>query len=158
MDKEYMHYHMLAALAQAKIAATKGEVPVGAVLITQDAHVFSAHNNPIATNDCSSHAEILVLRQACVQQGNYRLAGATLFVTLEPCCMCAGAMLHARIQHLVYGTNDPKTGAVRSLYQLLEDSRFNHQIAVQSGILADDCSQVLRNFFAARRKKRSLRQ
>ncbi|MDX8377986.1 MAG: tRNA adenosine(34) deaminase TadA [Mariprofundales bacterium] len=153
-----MQDHMLAALAQAKIAATKGEIPVGAVLITQDEHIFAAHNNPIATNDCSAHAEMLVLRQACAHQGNYRLAGATLFVTLEPCCMCAGAMMHARIQHLVYGANDPKTGAVRSLYQLLEDARFNHQIAVQSGILADDCSQVLRDFFAARRKTRSLRQ
>ncbi len=149
------HYMQL-ALAQAKLAADIDEVPVGAVLVTEDKQVFTAHNAPIANHDATAHAEIEVIRKASACIDNYRLLNSVLYVTLEPCLMCSGAIIHARIGTVVYGANDEKTGAVSSLYQALSDKRLNHQPSIISGILKEKCSQQLRNFFKAKRlaKKR----
>ena len=144
---------MTQALDQARRGAEKGEVPVGAVVVVQGRLLAAAHNQPITRCDPSAHAEILALRQAAVQLGNYRLTDATLYVTLEPCLMCAGAILQARLSRLVYGASDPKAGAVHSLYACLDDRRLNHRLDVQGGLLADESAQVLRDFFAARRRK-----
>ncbi len=146
--------HMEIALQQAELAAECGEVPVGAVLVLPDGQQFVAHNAPISTCDASAHAEMQVIRKACQAIGNYRLVGAQLFVTLEPCTMCAGAILHARIKRVVYGASEPKTGAVESLYQLLSDSRLNHQAELEGGVLADACSAQIKVFFKARRDQR----
>ncbi len=145
--------YMKLALQQAEIAAKKGEVPVGAILITKDGQLFASHNAPISTHDASAHAEMRVIRDACKSIGNYRLAGSTLYVTLEPCTMCAGAMIHARIGRVVYGAIDPKTGAVESLSQVLSDKRLNHQPKIESGILANECGNLLKAFFKKRRKQ-----
>ena len=142
---------MQLALEQAKLAANMDEVPVGAVLITEDEQVFTAHNAPINKHDSTAHAEIEVMRKASAATHNYRLLNSTLYVTLEPCLMCSGAIIHARIGTIVYGANDEKTGAVSSLYQALSDSRLNHQPQIISGILKDECSAQLRNFFKAKR-------
>ncbi len=147
-----MHTHyMRKAIEQAKIAAENGEVPVGAILLV-DGREFAAHNAPIRTSDASAHAEMQVIRMACSALGNYRLNDAILYVTLEPCCMCAGAIVHARIAHVIYGASDPKAGAVESLYHILSDPRLNHQPMVSGGILAEPCGDLLRNFFRQRRK------
>jgi tRNA(adenine34) deaminase len=139
------------ALQQAEIAAEKGEVPVGAVLVTEDGKVFASHNAPITLNDASAHAEMRVIRDACSAIGNYRLIGSTLYVTLEPCTMCAGAIVHARIARVVYGAADPKTGAVESLSKVLSDERLNHQPEITGGVLAEVCGDLLKRFFKARR-------
>ena len=144
---------MTQALDQARRGAEEGEVPVGAVVVVQGRLLAAAHNQPIARCDPSAHAEILALRRAAAQLGNYRLTDATLYVTLEPCLMCAGAILQARLSRLVYGASDPKAGAVHSLYACLDDRRLNHRLEVQGGLLADESAQVLRDFFAARRRK-----
>ena len=146
-----LHYMQL-ALQQADNAMTHGEVPVGALLITADGEHFAAHNAPITSCDGSAHAEMRVIRAACQATGNYRLNDSTLYVTLEPCCMCAGAMIHTRIKRLVYGADEPKTGAVNSLYQLLSDPRMNHQVEISSGLLADESAKKLKAFFKSRRK------
>ena len=146
--------YMQLALAQAQLAADMDEVPVGAVLISEDGQVFSAHNAPINKHDATCHAEIEVIRKASAAIGNYRLLNSTLYVTLEPCLMCAGAIIHARIGTVVYGADDKKTGAVSSLYQVLSDIRLNHQPQIISGILQDECSQQLRAFFKAKRLKK----
>jgi len=148
-DEQYMQL----ALEQAALAAECGEVPVGAVLVLPDGQQFVAHNAPISTCDASAHAEMQVIRAACAAINNYRLVGAQLFVTLEPCTMCAGAMIHARIARVVYGASEPKTGAVESLYQLLSDKRLNHQAELTGGVLADACSIQIKTFFKSRRKK-----
>ena len=148
-DEQYMEI----ALQQADLAAEQGEVPVGAVLILSDGQQFVAHNASIASSDASAHAEMQVIRAACQAINNYRLVGAQLFVTLEPCAMCAGAIIHARIGRVVYGASEPKTGAVESLYQLLSDQRFNHQVDIQGGVLAAQCSAQIKAFFQARRQK-----
>ncbi len=150
IDREYMQL----ALAQAGIAAERGEVPVGAVLVTADGARFAAHNAPITLHDASAHAEMCAIRAACEAVGNYRLTGSTLYVTLEPCAMCAGAIIHARIGRVVYGAHDPKTGAVASLYQLLADRRLNHQPTVTGGIMAEAAAELLTRFFRARRKQK----
>ncbi len=142
---------MRLALAQAELAARVGEVPVGAYLQLADGRAFAAHNRPIADRDASAHAEVRVIRQACQAARNYRLPGATLYVTLEPCLMCAGLILHARINVLVYGARDPKTGAVHSLYQVLQDARLNHQVRIVEGCLAEESASLLRGFFRQRR-------
>ncbi len=147
---------MQLAIAEAEKATAMGEVPVGAVLQLADGRYFASHNQPIALHDPSAHAEIQVIRQACTAIGNYRLTDATLFVTLEPCIMCAGAIVHARIARLVYGADDPKTGAVASLYQLLDDHRLNHQPLTRAHVLQDACSAQLKQFFRQRRKQKSL--
>jgi len=145
--------YMQMAIAEAGKAALDGEVPVGAVLVLADGREFTAHNAPIALHDPSAHAEMRVIRQACLAEKNYRLADATLYVTLEPCAMCAGAIVHARIKRVVYGANDPKTGAVESLYRILSDNRLNHQPDVCAGVMSEACSSQLKEFFRQKRKK-----
>jgi len=144
-------YYMNLALQQAEIAGKKGEVPVGAVLVLSDGSVHAAHNVPISMHDATAHAEIRAIRAACKATSNYRLAGSTLYVTLEPCTMCTGAIIHARIDRVVFGACDPKTGAVESLYQILSDTRLNHQPEVVGGIMADQCGAMLKDFFRSRR-------
>jgi len=147
---------MQMSLEQAKLAAEAGEVPVGAVLVSKDGQVFASHNAPIGLRDASAHAEMRVIRAACATNENYRLTGSTLYVTLEPCAMCAGAIVHARIARVVYGASDTKTGAVESLYQLLSDQRFNHQAEVVGGVMADEAAALLKQFFRERRKSMRL--
>lgn len=146
-------YWMRQALLHAEKAATKGEIPVGAVLIHQNGLLAAAGNSPISRQDPTAHAEILVMRHAAEQLQNYRLPGTTLYVTLEPCIMCMGAMIHARIDRLVYGAADPKTGAAASVYAIGSDGCLNHRIEISSGILAERCSTLLKTFFKARRQE-----
>jgi len=148
-------YYMNLALQEAKKAGEMGEVPVGSVLVLSDGTQFVAHNAPISSHDTSAHAEVRAIRAACNATGNYRLAGSTLYVTLEPCTMCAGAIIHARIARVVFGATDPKTGAVESLYQILSDPRLNHQPEVLGGVEVDACAALLKDFFAARRAKKA---
>jgi tRNA(adenine34) deaminase len=144
-------HFMRLALEQARLAAANGEVPVGAV-VTNGAEVLgTGHNRSITDNDPTAHAEMLALREAGRRLANYRLTGCTLYATAEPCAMCAGAAVLARVERLVYGCDDPKAGAVRSLYQIADDLRLNHRIAVSSGLLAEECSALLREFFQQRR-------
>jgi len=144
--------YMNKALQQAEIAADNNEVPVGAVLMLEDGREFAAHNAPISLNDASAHAEMRVIRAACKAVENYRLPGSTLYVTLEPCLMCCGAIIHARIARVVYGATDPKTGAVESLYQSLSDKRLNHQPNITSDIMANESGKLLKSFFQDRRR------
>jgi tRNA(adenine34) deaminase len=145
--------YMALALEQARLAARAGEVPVGAVLVDRHGEVLAAsHNQPISAVDPTAHAEIRVLREAARNIDNYRLIDTTLYVTLEPCVMCVGAMIHARIGRLVYGAAEYKTGAIQSAARLLDDVRFNHVIEVQSGILEQPCREILSEFFARRRQ------
>jgi tRNA(adenine34) deaminase len=143
---------MLAALQQARMAQAAGEVPVGAVVAKDGEIIGSGFNAPISRHDPAAHAEVLALRDAANRLGNYRLPGCVLYVTLEPCAMCVGAMLHARIARLVYGAADPKTGACGSVIDLFGDARLNHHAAVTSGVMAEECAALLREFFAAKRK------
>lgn len=143
---------MREALALAGRAEAEGEVPVGAVVVLDGAIVGRGWNAPISLHDPSAHAEIRALRDAAAKVENYRLAGATLFVTLEPCAMCAGAIMHARIARVVYGAADPKTGAAGSVIDLFAEARLNHHTVVESGLLADACADALRRFFQARRR------
>jgi tRNA(adenine34) deaminase len=142
---------MQEALVEARRALASGEVPIGAVVVVEGAVVARAHNAPVALNDPTAHAEILALREAGRKAGNYRLPGATLYVTLEPCPMCCGAMLQARIARLVYGARDPKAGAVESLFRLLDDARLNHRVTARGGVLADASAALLNEFFETRR-------
>ena len=142
---------MAEALALAREAATRGEVPVGAVVVQDDRVIGRGGNAPIAGNDPTAHAEIAALRDAGAALGNYRLPGCALYVTLEPCAMCAGAIMHARIARLVYGARDPKTGACGSVVDLFAEPRLNHHTAVAAGVRADECGALLSGFFAARR-------
>jgi len=146
-------YWMWEALARAEEAAARGEIPVGAVLIGDNTLLAAAGNSPIGGQDPTAHAEILVMRQAAGLLRNYRLPGTTLYVTLEPCLMCMGAMIHARIGRLVYGAADPKTGAANSVYSIGHDGYLNHQIEIRSGVLAEQCSALLKRFFQARRRE-----
>lgn len=143
---------MQLALAQARQAAGRGEVPVGAVVVRDGQVVASGSNSPISSADPTAHAEIAALRAAATALGNYRLDGCDLYVTLEPCAMCSGAMLHARLRRVVFGAPDPKTGAAGSVVNLFEQPLLNHRTAVQGGVLAEDCGRVLSEFFAARRE------
>ena len=142
---------MRAALAQAKAAAAAGEVPIGAVVALDGAIIAEAFNQPIRSSDPTAHAEIGALRAAALAAGNYRLTGATLCVTVEPCAMCVGAMVHARIGTLIYGAAEPKTGAVSSAMKLLDDSSWNHRLVVVAGVMADDSRALLQEFFRDRR-------
>jgi tRNA(adenine34) deaminase len=139
------------ALLLARAAAARGEVPVGAVVVRDGAIVGRGGNAPIAGNDPTAHAEISALRDAARALANYRLPGCTLYVTLEPCAMCAGAIMHARIARLVFGARDPKTGACGSVVDLFAEARLNHHATVVGGVRADECGRVLSDFFAARR-------
>ena len=143
---------MREALEEAKHAAAAGEVPVGAIVVSAEGEILSrAHNSPVGTNDPTAHAEILALREAARKTGNYRLTGCALVVTIEPCPMCAGAAVAARVAKIVYGAADPKAGAVTSLYNIASDPRLNHRAEVVSGILADECALLMKDFFRQRR-------
>lgn len=142
---------MLSALKQARMAEQAGEAPVGAVLVMNGRIVSQAHNRPIAANDPTAHAEIEVLRAAAAETGNYRLGGATVYVTLEPCAMCAGALVHARVSRLVFGARDLRFGGVRSKFQIADSDLLNHRMEVTEGVLAAECMELLQRFFRARR-------
>ena len=142
---------MGAALELAAQAAQKGEVPVGAVVVKDGAIIGRGYNRPITSSDPTAHAEIVALREAAAALGNYRLAGCELYVTLEPCAMCVGAMVHARIARIVYGAPDPKTGACGSVVDLPRLATFNHHGTFVGGVLAEECGGVLKRFFAERR-------
>ena len=144
---------MRLALAQGALAGASGEVPVGAVVLKNGILIAVGHNAPIANHDPSAHAEMQALREAARLLGNYRLPECELFVTLEPCAMCAGAMLHARLKRVVFGATDPKTGAGGSVIDLFAQTRLNHQTILQGGILAQECADMLQGFFRQRRGK-----
>ncbi len=143
---------MRLALEQARLAELRGEVPVGAVLQLPDGQTLAAHNAPVSRHDPTAHAEICVIREAAKTVANYRLPDAALYVTLEPCAMCAGAIVQARLARVVFGARDPKAGAVISLYRMLSDPRLNHRPRITQGVLADECGEMLKRFFRARRK------
>ncbi|WP_461536772.1 tRNA adenosine(34) deaminase TadA [Spongorhabdus nitratireducens] len=154
-DQEWMAY----AMQLAAKGAEAGEVPVGAVIVHEGKIIGEGWNAPISNNDPTAHAEITALRQAAATIENYRLSGCTLYVTLEPCTMCAGSLIHSRIDRLVYGTTEPKAGAVVSMSQVLEQSHMNHQVEVTGGVLADECSEQLSAFFRRRRaEKKALKR
>ena len=142
---------MRAALAEARAGLAAGEVPIGAIVVLDDVIIGQAHNAPIASSDPTAHAEVLALREAARKTGNYRLPGAALYATLEPCVMCCGAAIHARVARVVYGALDPKAGAIESRHRLLDDGRSNHRIETLGGVLEADCSALLKEFFEARR-------
>ncbi|MGC8809481.1 MAG: tRNA adenosine(34) deaminase TadA [bacterium] len=145
-------FYMTLALQEAQKGGESGEIPVGAILVREGEIIAQGHNRPLGLIDPTAHAEILVLREAARKLKNYRLLGCTLYVTLEPCAMCAGAIWQARISRLVFGTPDPKAGAVVSLFQLLSDDRLNHQVEIISGVLQKECAEILRLFFARLRR------
>jgi tRNA(adenine34) deaminase len=154
MDADF--FFMTMALDLARQAASLGEVPVGAVVVRDGAVIGQGFNRPIGGHDPTAHAEIAALRNAAQQVGNYRLPGATLYVTLEPCTMCIGAMFHARVQRVVFGASDPKTGAAGSVLNLFAEPKLNHHAVIEGGILGKECGALLSSFFAARRQKTSL--
>jgi len=147
LDRQFMEQ----ALEQAQYAALAGEVPVGAVIVRNGEVISKAFNQPITNHDPSAHAEMLALRQAALAAENYRLPGTTLYVTLEPCIMCAGAILHARVDRIVYGAADPKTGAAGSVLDVFSSKQINHQTVIEGGMMAQECGQLLRDFFKERR-------
>ena len=146
-DEQYMRH----ALQMAQRAEQEGEVPVGAVLVKGNEIIAQGWNRPISGHDPTAHAEIQALREAGQRLGNYRLIETTLYVTLEPCIMCIGAILHARVQRLVYAASDPRAGAIHSVYTIPDDGKLNHSIEIAGGVLAEECSGLLTNFFRARR-------
>lgn len=149
MDTDFSF--MEQALAEARAAGEAGEVPIGAVLVSGGEIIARGSNRTIRDCDPTAHAEIVALREAARALGNYRLTGTTLYVTLEPCSMCAGAMIQARVQRVVYGCDDPKGGAVRSCFAVLSSPALNHQVEAVPGVLAGECAALLQSFFAARR-------
>ena len=151
MDKTH-EYYMQLAIEQARLAEAIDEVPVGAVLVQDDQLIASAHNQPISNNDPTAHAEIQLLRAAGKRLNNYRLPNTTLYVTLEPCTMCLGAMIHARVSRVVFGAYDKKTGVCGSCQDLSTSECFNHSIEIKGGVLADKCKNLLQNFFKKRRR------
>jgi tRNA(adenine34) deaminase len=148
-DQDYMQL----ALALAEEAALAGEVPVGALVVKDGEIVGRGYNAPISGHDPSAHAEMQAIREAAQKLGNYRLTGCTLYVTLEPCAMCCGAIQHARISRLLFGAADPKTGACGSVVNLMAEPKLNHHCEISGGILADECGRILSEFFAAKRAK-----
>lgn len=146
-------FWMRKALQLAQYAESLGEVPVGAVLVKDNQLIAEGWNQPITSNDPTAHAEIVAIRKAGRQLENYRIVDTQLYVTLEPCVMCAGALIHARVARVVYGASDPKAGADESVFHLLRDERFNHRIDVTAGVLAQECGQLLSQFFQSKRKK-----
>ena len=152
LDQHYMGE----ALYQARLSLDAGEVPVGAVLVGADGKILAhAHNFPISLNDPTAHAEILALRQAAEILGNYRLPGLTLYVTMEPCLMCTGALMYARIKRLVFGAQDLKAGACVSLYRIPEDPRLNHRMEVTGGVREAECRELMQKFFQERRQSKT---
>ena len=150
MDDEHF---MGLALDLAREAGAVGEVPVGALIVLEGEVVGRGCNQPIGRHDPTAHAEVMALRDAAARLGNYRLPGCTLYVTLEPCAMCAGAIMHARIERVVFGASDPKTGVAGSVIDLFAEPRLNHHAAVVGGVLAQECGSLLSSFFAARRSR-----
>ncbi len=150
-DEQYMKL----AIDQANIAEENGDVPIGAVIVCKDQIIGKAYNQKEQLKDPTAHAEIIALTQAAAYMQTWRLNGCTMYVTLEPCPMCAGALVLARIDRLVYGCDDPKTGAVKSLYNIVQDERLNHRLEVTSGVLADECAELLQRFFQKRREQNS---
>ena len=146
------------ALVEAQKAATLGEVPIGAIIVYQDEIIARAHNLRETTQNATTHAELLAIQQACAKIGSWRLEEMTLYVTLEPCPMCAGAILQSRIPRVVYGARDMKAGCVDSLYRLLNDARFNHECEVTEGILAEECGGILTQFFRNLREQKKNRK
>ena len=144
-------YYMTMAREEAELAYRAGEVPVGAVIVREGEILARAHNLREASGDPSAHAEILALRSSTEASDTWRLSGATLYVTMEPCIMCSGALVNARVERLVYGCRDAKAGGVDSLYSILSDSRLNHQVEVTAGVLGEDCAELLKQFFRERR-------
>ena len=142
---------MREALAEARAAAERGEVPIGAMLVMGGREIARGHNRTIADCDPTAHAEMIALRAAARAVANYRLTGATLYVTVEPCAMCAGAMIQARIARLVYGCAEPKGGAAETCFRIFDHPALNHRIEVSSGVLAEDCARVMQEFFVSRR-------
>lgn len=153
MQNEIDNKFMQEAIASAKQAEMQGEVPVGAVVVYEGKLIATGHNQPIARHDPTAHAEIAALRAAAEVLGNYRLPGCTLYVTLEPCAMCAGAMLHARLARVVYGATDPKTGACGSVINLFTEEKLNHHTTITGGVMGEECGQLLRDFFVKRRAR-----
>jgi tRNA(adenine34) deaminase len=152
IDCEAPEYEfMAAALAQARLAAEAGEVPIGAVVVHNGAIIAAGQNRVLRDNDPTAHAEIIALRAAAAALGNYRLPDCTLYATLEPCAMCAGAMIHARLERLVFATADPKAGAAGSVLEVLNHAKLNHQMQVEQGIGAEEAAELLRSFFRERR-------
>jgi tRNA(adenine34) deaminase len=147
--------YMTSAIRQAEIAEQNGDVPIGAVIVHNNQIIAKAYNQREQLKDPTAHAEIIALTQAAAALDTWRLSGCTIYVTLEPCPMCAGALVLARIDRLVYGCDDPKTGAVKSLYNIVQDDRLNHQLEVTSGVLNEQCSSLLQDFFAHRRTENS---
>jgi tRNA(adenine34) deaminase len=139
------------ALEEARVSAAAGEVPIGALLVHEGQIIARSGNRTIRDCDPTAHAEMVVLREGSRKLGNYRLAGTALYVTVEPCSMCAGGMIQARVPRLVYGCDDPKGGAVRSWFEILNHPRLNHRVEVTAGVLANECAAILQSFFAARR-------
>ncbi len=151
MDTAHAEMWMREALIEAHKAEAEGEVPVGAVILVNEKLVGRGHNHSIRSHDPTAHAEILALRHGTHSMRNYRLPGSIMVVTIEPCIMCVGALIHARVERLIYGASDPKAGAVKSLFHLADSPQLNHQIEVVSGVLEEECSYLLRSFFEARR-------
>jgi len=148
-DQDFMQL----ALAEARLAADSGEVPIGAVIVHEGEIIARGQNRVLRDLDPTAHAEIVALRAAATALGNYRLLGCTLFVTLEPCAMCAGAMIHARLNRLVFAANDPKAGAAGSVLSVLNHPQLNHQMQVEQGLLAEESAELLRSFFRERRER-----
>lgn len=153
-DQQYMQL----AIQEAKKAEQLGEVPIGAVIVHEDTVIARAHNLREATQNAASHAELSAIQEANAAIGSWRLENTTLYVTLEPCPMCAGAILQSRIPRVVYGARDPKGGCVHSLYELLNDARFNHEAEVTEGVLAEECGELLTNFFRAIRERKKAKK
>jgi tRNA(adenine34) deaminase len=151
MDRAAAEFWMREALEEARKAGIEGEVPVGAVLLINEKIVGRGHNHSIRAHDPSAHAEILALRHGAHNMRNYRLPGSILVVTIEPCVMCAGAMIQARVEEVIYGATDPKAGAIHSHFHLADSSHLNHRIEVTAGILEEECGALLRSFFDSRR-------
>ncbi|MDD5063878.1 MAG: tRNA adenosine(34) deaminase TadA [Phycisphaerae bacterium] len=150
-DKDKDEFYMQAAIKQAEIAEENGDVPIGAVIVHKNQIIAKAYNQREQLQDPTAHAEIIALTQAAAALENWHLNDCTMYVTLEPCPMCAGALVLSRMDKLVYGCDDPKTGAVKSLYNIVTDERLNHRLEVTSGVMADECSKILQKFFARKR-------
>jgi tRNA(adenine34) deaminase len=154
LDQEQQDQHwMRLALEQAQLGAAAGEVPVGAVLVREGRLLAAGYNRPIASHDPTAHAELEVLRAAAQESGNYRLVGTTLYVTIEPCTMCCGALVHARVARLVFGAAEPRAGAVCSHFGLLDAEVYNHRVSWQGGVLAADCAALMTDFFRKKRQR-----
>ena len=151
MATEQDHQFMTAAIAEARLAEAEGEVPVGAIAVADGRIVGSGHNQPIGLGDPTAHAEILAIRSAGSQLKSYRLAEVSIYVTLEPCVMCVGAMVNARVSRVIYGARDEKAGALGSIYDIGRDGRLNHRFEVVGGVMESECAEIMRKFFRARR-------